>query len=229
MNSNRIIPIFPLPVVQFPNAITPLHIFEARYRKMLKDVMENDKTFGIIYRSEDADSESLLVGRVGCSVEVAVVQELQDGRSNILCVGISRYRLIAYVEGELYQRAEVELFEDEPTFDDLSAEAERAKRLFIRLLRASRRIKSDQEDDLDQVPDLPDDPQAISFIVSAYLDIDNVEKQELLELTDTRERLSRVNRIVGRLSDEYEKRAIVHHLSKKNGHGGKLPKFDDLS
>ncbi|HKC87575.1 MAG TPA: LON peptidase substrate-binding domain-containing protein, partial [Blastocatellia bacterium] len=50
MTSHRVIPIFPLPVVQFPNAITPLHIFEPRYRKLLKDVMEKDKTFGVIYR-----------------------------------------------------------------------------------------------------------------------------------------------------------------------------------
>ncbi|MBO0859558.1 MAG: LON peptidase substrate-binding domain-containing protein, partial [Chloracidobacterium sp.] len=50
MASRHVIPIFPLPLVQFPNAITPLHIFEPRYRKMLKDVMEKDKTFGVIYR-----------------------------------------------------------------------------------------------------------------------------------------------------------------------------------
>src|SRR5215813_11102741 len=106
--TNRIIPIFPLPVVQFPNAITPLQIFEPRYRKMLKDVMERDKTFGIIYRPS-ADENELLVGSerlplgsVGCTVEVAVVQELPDGRSNILCVGVSRYRLLGYLEGEPY-------------------------------------------------------------------------------------------------------------------------------
>ena len=57
MTSHRAIPIFPLPVVQFPNAITPLHIFEPRYRKMLKDVMEKDKTFGIIYRPSAEEGE----------------------------------------------------------------------------------------------------------------------------------------------------------------------------
>src|SRR5262249_52332737 len=148
----------------------------------------------------------------GCTVEVAVVQELPDGRSNILCVGISRYRLIGYVEGESYNQAEVELFEDDPTFDDLSAEAERAKQLFIRLLRASRRIKSDQDDDLDHIPELPDDAQSVSFIVSAYLDIENSEKQQLLDLTDTAERLTRVNQIIERLADEYEKKALIYHI-----------------
>ncbi len=228
MNSNRVIPIFPLSLVQFPNAITPLHIFEPRYRKMLKDVMEADKTFGIIFRNDEVmlESELLPPGSIGCSVEVAVMQELDDGRSNILCVGVSRFRLLNYVEGEPYARAEVEFFEDEPTFDDLSEESERARRLFARLLHISRRLKGEQEDEVENSPDLPDDPQAVSYIVSAYLDIENNQKQDLLELTDTGERLAEVNGIIERLADESEKRAIMHQISKKNGHGGKLPKFD---
>ncbi|MGH9844616.1 MAG: LON peptidase substrate-binding domain-containing protein, partial [Blastocatellia bacterium] len=50
---NRVLPIFPLSLVQFPSAITPLHIFEPRYRQMLKDVMGTDKTFGIIFRDDE--------------------------------------------------------------------------------------------------------------------------------------------------------------------------------
>ena len=224
---NRVLPIFPLSLVQFPNAITPLHIFEARYRKMLKDVMETDKTFGIIFQNDEVmpESELLPLGSVGCSVEVAVMQELEDGRSNILCVGISRFRLLRYVEGEEYSQAEVEFFEDEPTFDDLSEESDRSKRLFARLFRISRRLKGEQESDIENSPDLPDDPQAVSYIVSAYLDIENSKKQDLLELTDTAERLTEVNGIIERLADETEKQAIMHQISKKNGHA-KLPKFD---
>ncbi len=225
---NRILPIFPLPLVQFPNAITPLHIFEARYRKMLKDVMESDKTFGIMYKNDQVmfDSEQLPVGSVGCSVEVAVVQDLPDGRSNILCVGINRFRLLRYEEGEMYAQAEVEMFEDEVTFEDLTAEAARAKDLFLRVLRASRKLKNNPEEDSDQIPDLPEDPQSLSFIVSAYLDIENSEKQDLLELTDTGERLREVNGILERLADDYERRLIMTQIAKKNGHGGKLPNLN---
>ena len=88
--TNRIIPIFPLPVVQFPTAITPLYIFEPRYRKMLKDVMGKNKTFGVIYRPSAEEggpapiSDRVPLGKVGCAVEVAAVQETPDGRSNIL-------------------------------------------------------------------------------------------------------------------------------------------------
>jgi ATP-dependent Lon protease len=227
MASRHVIPIFPLPVVQFPNAITPLHIFEPRYRKMLKDVMEKDKTFGVIYRPSAEEgvrapfSDRVPLGSVGCAVEVAVVQELPDGRSYILCVGGSRFRLMQYIEGEQYLQAEVDFFEDEPTFEDLSGEAERAKTAFNRLLVANRKIKEDREAEEDEVPDLPNDPQALSFIVTAYLDIELSEKQELLEMTHTGERLREVIRVIENLAGEYERRAIIQNIAKKNGHGGK--------
>lgn len=227
MASRHVIPIFLLPVVQFPNAITPLHIFEPRYRKMLRDVMEKDKTFGVIYRPSAEESEltpasdRVPLGSVGCTVEVAVVQELPDGRSNILCVGGARFRLLQYIEGEQYLQAEVDFFEDEPTFEDLSVEAERAKTAFNRLLAANRKIREDREVEEDEVPDLPNDPQALSFIVTAYLDIESSEKQEMLEMIDTGERLREVSRVIENLACEYEKRAIIHHIAKKNGHGGK--------
>jgi Lon protease-like protein len=228
MTSHRVIPIFPLPVVQFPNAITPLHIFEPRYRKMLKDVMEKDKTFGIIYRPSIEEgaltpiSDRVPLGSVGCAVEVAVVQEMPDGRSNILCVGGARFRLLQYLEGEQYLQAEVDFFDDEPTFEDLTVEAERAKSAFNRLLAANRKVKEERELEEDEAPDLPNEPQALSFIVTAYLDIEPSEKQELLEMIDTGERLREVARVIENLASDYEKRAIIHHVAKKNGHGGKL-------
>jgi Lon protease-like protein len=217
-----------LPVVQFPNAITPLHIFEPRYRKMLKDVMEKDKTFGIIYRPSIEEgaltpiSDRVPLGSVGCAVEVAVVQEMPDGRSNILCVGGARFRLLQYLEGEQYLQAEVDFFDDEPTFEDLTVEAERAKSAFNRLLAANRKVKEERELEEDEAPDLPNEPQALSFIVTAYLDIEPSEKQELLEMIDTGERLREVARVIENLASDYEKRAIIHHVAKKNGHGGKL-------
>jgi len=224
----RVIPIFPLPYVQFPGALTPLQIFEPRYRKMLKDVREADKTFGIIYRNDEVlnQAEHLPRGSIGCTVEIVVVHPLPDGRSNILCVGGKRYRLLNYIEGEPYLQAEVEFFDDDPVFDDLSVMAERARKLFQRLLAASRKLKDEIERDGGEIPELPEDEQALSFIVTAYLDIDANQKQELLELTDTSRRLRQVNTILENLTRDYEHRAEIHGIAKVNGHGGKLPKFE---
>ncbi len=228
MDSRRVIPIFPLPLVQFPGAITPLHIFEERYRKMLKDVTAGDKTFGLIYRNDEVmmESELLPTGSIGCAVEVAVQQELPDGRSNILCVGVSRFTLGGYVEGEPYLQAQVELFDDDMFFDDLSEEVEKAQKLFVRLSAAIRKLKGENVPDDEEMPDLPDDAQPLSFILAAYLDIDNSDKQDLLEMTDTRQRLREVNRLVAELADDYEKRALGHQISKHNGHAGRMPHIE---
>ncbi|MGH9798951.1 MAG: LON peptidase substrate-binding domain-containing protein, partial [Blastocatellia bacterium] len=229
MDSRRVIPIFPLPLVQFPGAITPLHIFEDRYRKMLKDVTAGDKTFGLIYRNDEAmmESERLPAGSVGCAVEVAVQQELPDGRSNILCVGVSRFSLVAYLEGEPYLQAQVEFFDDDINFDDMSEEVEQAKKLFKRFSDAIRKLKGENVPDDEEDADLPDDAQPLSFILAAYLDIDNSDKQDLLEITDTRQRLRKVSKLVAELADDYEKRAIGHQISKHNGHAGRMPKFEE--
>jgi ATP-dependent Lon protease len=224
----RVIPIFPLAHVQFPGALTPLHIFEPRYRKLLKDVMDSDKIFGIIYRGEDmtGDSELLPPGSVGCTVEVAVVQGLPDGRSNILCVGEKRYHVVKYVEGEPYLQAEVELFDDDPVFEDLSSQVKHAKDLFHRWLIANRKLKDESDRETGEAPDLPDDAQALSFIVTAYLEIEANVKQRLLELTNTTVRLRQVNEILEKLTNEFERRAAVHQTAKTNGHCGKLPKLE---
>jgi len=227
-DTTRVIPIFPLELVQFPGALTPLHIFEPRYRKLLKDVLAKDKTFGITCRAEEPGigTGEPPLDSVGCTVEVAVVQELPDGRSNILCVGGTRFRLRGYVEGETYLQAEVELFEDETAFDDFGWEILQVKGLFERALVAGRKLKEERESAEMEMPDLPDDAQALSFIVAAYLqDIKLSDKQELLEMVDTGERLRRVHKILSELVVDYERRAAMKKISRSNGHGGKPPEL----
>ena len=125
MDSMCILPIFPLPLVQFPGVLTPLHIFEPRYRQMLKDVLAGDKTFGILLVTEGEDLP--LLDGIGCTVEIVAAQEMPDGRSNILCFGGDRFRLLDYVEGESYLQGRIEIFDDETAFDDFSEDVADAK------------------------------------------------------------------------------------------------------
>jgi ATP-dependent Lon protease len=74
-----------------------------------------------------------------------------------------------------------------------------------------------------EAPELPADPQGLSFIVASTLEIKLEEKQELLEMTDTGERLRRLAAVLTDLAPEYERRAELHTLSRLNGHAGHLP------
>src|SRR5256885_12142396 len=114
----RELPIFPLPIVLFPGAPQPLHIFEPRYRELLADCLAADRRFGIAYvPAEPAPgSESLpRAGDVGCVALIQNTQGLPDGRSNILTVGERRFVLVDWVGSDRpYRLARVEEFDDEP-------------------------------------------------------------------------------------------------------------------
>ncbi len=105
----RELPVFPLPLVLFPGAPLPLHIFEERYRRMLADVRAGNNLFGLSYAAPDSgEGGRPPEGHVGCATEVVEAQQLPDGRSNILTVGVARYRVEGYVErGDPYLVARV--------------------------------------------------------------------------------------------------------------------------
>src|SRR5436305_15210598 len=114
----RELPIFPLPIVLFPGAPQPLHIFEPRYRQLLVDCLAGDRRFGITYvPAEPAPGSEPLPhpGDVGCVALIQNTQGLPDGRSNILTVGERRFVLIDRVgSGRPYRRAPGAAFDDEP-------------------------------------------------------------------------------------------------------------------
>jgi uncharacterized protein len=217
-----VIPLFPLSVVQFPGVVTPLHIFEERYRQLLRDITPGDKRFGIIYPGDLSAPGSELppVGSVGCAVEVIAQQELPDGRSNILCAGTTRFYTRRYVEGEPYYQAEVEYFDDELTLEDLDDEVARALALFKELIAVGRKLREAADA---EAPELPEDPAALSYIIAASLDVPLEEKQRWLEMTDPAARLRQVTERMQGLTGEYEQRARIQKIAKSNGHGGKLP------
>ena len=223
MSNDMIIPIFPLTVVQFPGVITPLHIFEPRYRQMMKDILLGEKTFGILYPGEGNEDEAPEIGRVGCTVEVIAHEEQSDGRSNILCAGKDRFRILSLVEGEPYYQAEVENFEDDIAFDSLTDVTERAKELFLRIIVAGKKLRDLSETEENQTPDLPDDSVALSFIIAASLDVSLDEKQLWLEMTNTNRRLSILSNNLKELVETYELRAQVHKIARTNGRAGKAP------
>jgi Lon protease-like protein len=221
----RELPLFPLSVVLFPGTPLPLHIFEPRYRQLLSDVQAANGMFGLSYFGEaEAGADRPPVGHLGCVAEVRDVQELPDGRSNILTIGLVRYRVDEYVATDKpYLVARVSFFADEPEDDaELSSVAAEVLDLFMRIALSIRTINDDRSD----LPDLPaTDPEHLSFLVSAAIELDDEIKLELLEMRATTERLRRLRTFLLRAVDDYEYRASIHGVAKSNGHG---PKKVDL-
>ena len=215
-----LLPLFPLPLVLFPGVPLPLHIFEPRYRQMLDDVRAGNNLFGLSYLDDSAENEIPPAGHIGCVAEITEAETMPDGRSNILTVGLIRYRIEKYVESEReYLAAQVSFFEDEPEDDEtLRASAQEVAATFTRIARSVRRIN----DERTNLPDISGtEPQRLSFLVAAAVELDMNAKQALLELRSTSRRLERLGEILSLVVGNYEERARVHDLAKGNGHSGK--------
>jgi Lon protease-like protein len=109
--------LFPLPgAILFPRSQLPLHIFEPRYREMVRDAVDGAGRIAMIqpHRLDD-DNRAPLYG-VGCVGEIVGLEELEDGRFNIVLLGSNRFRLVAESDVDApYRCAEVDIvaFNDE--------------------------------------------------------------------------------------------------------------------
>lgn len=106
--------LFPLSIVLFPDSAYPLHIFEERYKELMKDCIENEDEFGINFMTSSKMAE------VGCTARISdIMKKYPDGKLDILVVGVKRFRVKHFTEGEKpYYLAEIEYFDD----DDLAVD-----------------------------------------------------------------------------------------------------------
>ncbi|QVL52608.1 MAG: LON peptidase substrate-binding domain-containing protein [Cyanobium sp. M30B3] len=182
----RELPLFPLPdVVLFPQEVLPLHIFEPRYRMLLRTVMAEDRRFGVIRW----DPQERRMADVGCCAEIIHCQTQEDDRSNIVTMGQQRFRVLDVVREAPFRVGLVSWIEDEPDSDsrgvaDLADQVRDALKDVVEL--TAKLIGKPA-----QLPgDLPDLPRELSFWIGSHLGGPVADHQQaLLEITSTGERL----------------------------------------
>lgn len=182
------LPLFPLSTVLFPHMPLALHVFEERYRTMMRDCREQGITFGVL-----AIREGLEVGggavpyRTGTLAQLRDVEELPDGRYNLLVVGASRFRVEAYSFDRPYLVGDVEYLQDDPLVpDDAALLAPRVRSAFQHYVAAMARLSSSAPS---SEISLPDEPELLAYLVAGALEIETARKQELLEHDSTSARL----------------------------------------
>jgi len=180
------IALFPLPnLVLFPNIVVPLHVFEDRYKLMINGCIDSDEVFGLVLLRAGAKSESeQTIHRVGVSARVVEVERLEQGRLNILCEGESRFRIHRLTQESPFWKGTVDYFEDEQVRSTESL-YEQVAELYRGVAALSAKLSGSEPTELV----LPESSTDLSYMVSYVLDIDYEEKQKLLEMTSTAERL----------------------------------------
>jgi Lon protease-like protein len=197
------LPVFPLGTVLFPGLVLPLHIFEERYRTLVRELVASPEDgpheFGVVTlrRGVEAPSPDPDEGPtpdpppvrlddlypVGCTAELRQVTELPDGRFDIMTVGRRRFTLLDISQGaEPYLTANVEWLPDESS-DEIAAQ------LAPRALAAFRKYLDLLRPDSEVIDAVPGDPTVLSHLIAATAQLTTDERQLLLAAPDTASRL----------------------------------------
>jgi len=217
------IPLFPLPLVLFPQVVIPLHIFEERYRLMINRCIEDSSTFGVVLIPPGTSVESeQTIRRVGVTARIIQFDRIEDGRLNIMAAGETRFRILEFTASKPYWTADVEFFEDGEHEEDLQEAYNEVVRLYREVHRLAAQLRG-MEMDAEEVK-IPVSPATMSHMVSFVLDIDPEAKQELLEMVSVEGRLKtltvHLEETLQRLNTEISRDKISHKV-KGNGHYGR--------
>jgi len=184
--SVRELPLFPLPdVVLFPQEVLPLHIFEPRYRMMLRTVMAEDRRFGVLRW----DPQQQRMSSIGCCAEILHCQGLEDDRSNVVTMGQQRFRVLKILRETPFRVAMVSWVEDEvsDTADELQALTQEVTQALRDVVELTGKLVGKTTVLPDDLPDLP---RELSYWIGSHLGGPVADHQQaLLEITDTGERL----------------------------------------
>lgn len=185
---------FPLNAVLFPGVVTPLHIFEDRYRALMRDLLaiENreDRVFAVVairegYEVGEHGMQSM--HRTGTLVQLTEVERYDDGRFDIEVTGRQRL-VLSDVDGSgEYLTGEYELLEDPSEVTDPEAEEEAARTLLT--FETYRDELSELRGGPVLAGPMPHDPTYLSYSLAATCLLSQTERQELLEAPTALERL----------------------------------------
>lgn len=181
------LPLFPLNLVLFPMQSLALHIFEDRYKEMIRHCIDTDSTFGIVMLERGMAEEGRsraepLPSMIGCTAHISQVQELPDGRMNIVVVGRERFKIHAFDTAKAYLRGTVEYLPiaqaGEMPSDDAITGLKRCIQGYLQVLEKGGRIQPGARK-------LPRDPVILASLAAVMLhDISINQRQALLEATD---------------------------------------------
>src|SRR5215831_11247716 len=95
------LPLFPLHHVLFPQFLLRLHVFEERYKAMIRECVSRGAPFGVVLiQSGKETGDPAVPHSIGCTARILEIEPLEDGQMNLLAVGEGRFRLLDYREAE---------------------------------------------------------------------------------------------------------------------------------
>ena len=223
-------PLLPLrDIVIFPSMVVPLFVGREKSIKALQEVMKTDKSIVLVTQKNseiDEPSDKDLYG-YGCLSKVLQLLKLPDGTVKVLVEGEKRVKILKYNNkgDNNFLTSEVEIAEDQNILKDLDTFALSLIKKYERLLVLS---KKDFNETTNNLKTLKNASQ-IANNISANLNIQIFEKQELLEILDLKKRLEKIysfieketsvlsveKKIRGRVKNQMEKTQREYYLNEQ--------------
>ena len=229
MKASYLKPLLPLrDIVIFPSMVVPLFVGREKSIKALQEVMKTDKSIVLVTQknSEIDDPVSKDLYQYGCLSKVLQLLKLPDGTVKVLVEGEKRIKILKHNEStNNYLTCEVDIIEDQNTSKDLEVFALGLIKKFDRLQVLSKKDLSDSSGNIKNLKD----PSQIANNISANLNIQIFEKQELLEILDLKKRLEKIHQLIeketsvlsvekkirGRVKNQMEKTQREYYLNEQ--------------
>jgi len=174
------LPLFPLNIVLFPEMVLPLHIFEERYKDMIRECLRETEPFGVVYAHKEE------VERVGCTALITkVAKEYDDGRMDIVTIGESRFEVVLFDSEKSFLRGVITPYDDvEPLEWPDSAEVGKLIPLYREF--CGFLSQADEAENLGSQPSL----ENLVFRILSRLNVSNDLKQKLLVSRSEKDRVA---------------------------------------
>jgi Lon protease-like protein len=206
------VPVMTLPnLAFFPQALLPLHIFEPRYRQMLRDVLLTNRIFAVACLDDRATEDSFEPPhRVACIGLVRACQKNDNGTSNLLLQGLCRVSIESILGDDPYRRIRIRALTSEPG----AAPSENAKlrQQLSRLIKLKLKLSPGSSEGMTDLLKSVEDPEIFADIAAFNLCENTPVKQKLLETLDVNRRLLLLLQV---LRSEID--ATVLHLRLQGG------------
>ena len=209
------LPIFPLQIVVFPGEEVPLHIFEPRYRQLVRDMNDSGEPFGIALLRRGAQAEE--THEIGCTVRIEQTEPFPDGRFNVMCRGEQRFRIIQRLDAAPYWIADVE-FLDDPT-DSESQDAYAACTETAELYRQHLRMALALQNSWQRRFRLPARPIRLINHIGSRVEAPPSVKQEVLKAGTAVEQLRLLARLLRATNRQLTDRVGLHQRQRWSGLG----------
>jgi uncharacterized protein len=197
-----LLPLFPLELVLLPGTPLPLHIFEPRYKEMIRECIAAEAPFGVVRAFEEGIAE------VGCTAEIiTVTKEYPDGRMDLICEGRKCFEVVEVNRDRSFLQAEVRIVPDDPG-DSGQEERVKAIQLHLEILSLAGAVQDLSAADQNQ----------LSFYLAGSLPLDLDFKQKLLAMHSEGQRIQAVAAYLENVLPQLRRAARAREKAGGNGH-----------